>query len=72
MSLTEATNKALYLHKLLKEIGIYEAKKIPIFCDNRGALSLAENSVYHSKSKHIVLRHHFVRNALRASLKLNI
>lgn len=65
MSLTEATKEGLYLRKLLKEIGIYEANKISIFCDNRGALSLAENSVYHSRSKHIDLRHHFVRDALK-------
>jgi len=68
MSLTEAAKGAMYLRKLLKEIGIYEPNKISISCDNRGAQLLAENAVYHSRSKHIDLRHHFVRDVLKDGL----
>lgn len=68
MSLTEAAKEAMYLRKLLKEIGIYEPNKISISCDNRGAQLLAENAVYHSRSKHIDLRHHFVRDVLKDGL----
>nr|GFA25383.1 hypothetical protein [Tanacetum cinerariifolium] len=35
--------------------------KIPMFCDNRSAISLCCNNVQHSRSKHIDIRHHFVR-----------
>ena len=35
-----------------------------IFCDNNGARKLAENPVFHNRSKHIDLRHHYVREVL--------
>nr|GEV54538.1 retrotransposon protein, putative, Ty1-copia subclass [Tanacetum cinerariifolium] len=35
--------------------------KIPMYCDNRSAIALCCNNVQHSRSKHINIRHHFVR-----------
>ncbi|GJY54381.1 copia protein [Tanacetum coccineum] len=35
--------------------------KIPLYCDNRSAIALCCNNVQHSWSKHIDIRHHFIR-----------
>ncbi|GJX06137.1 hypothetical protein Tco_0194069 [Tanacetum coccineum] len=35
--------------------------KIPLYCDNRSAIALCCNNVQHSPSKHIDIRHHFIR-----------
>ncbi|GJW46380.1 retrovirus-related pol polyprotein from transposon TNT 1-94 [Tanacetum coccineum] len=35
--------------------------KIPMYCDNRSAIALCCNNVQHSRSKHIDIRHHFIR-----------
>nr|GEV43389.1 retrovirus-related Pol polyprotein from transposon TNT 1-94 [Tanacetum cinerariifolium] len=35
--------------------------KIPLYCDNRSAVALYDNNVQHSRSKHIDIRHHFIR-----------
>ncbi|GJV15717.1 retrovirus-related pol polyprotein from transposon TNT 1-94 [Tanacetum coccineum] len=35
--------------------------KIPLYCDNRSAIALCFNNVQHSRSKHIDIRHHFIR-----------
>ncbi|GKC19069.1 retrovirus-related pol polyprotein from transposon TNT 1-94 [Tanacetum coccineum] len=35
--------------------------KIPLYCDNRSAIALWCNNVQHSRSKHIDIRHHFIR-----------
>ncbi|GKD43687.1 hypothetical protein Tco_1268332 [Tanacetum coccineum] len=35
--------------------------KIPLYCDNRSAIALCYNNVQHSRSKHIDIRHHFIR-----------
>lgn len=33
-----------------------------------GALKLAENPTFHTRSKHIDLKHHFIRDAIRENL----
>jgi len=38
--------------------------RVKINCDNNGARKLAENPVFHNRSEHIDVRHHFVREAL--------
>ncbi|GKD88938.1 retrovirus-related pol polyprotein from transposon TNT 1-94 [Tanacetum coccineum] len=35
--------------------------KIPLYCDNSSAIALYYNNVHHSRSKHIDIRHHFIR-----------
>nr|GEX45108.1 retrovirus-related Pol polyprotein from transposon TNT 1-94 [Tanacetum cinerariifolium] len=39
----------------------FDFKKIPLYCDNRSATALCCNNVQHSRSKHIDIRHHFIR-----------
>ena len=36
--------------------------KIPILCDNTSAINLTKNPVQHSRTKHIEIRHHFIRD----------
>ena len=35
--------------------------KVPLWCDNESAIKIAENPVQHRKTKHIEIRHHFIR-----------
>ncbi|GJS32447.1 putative ribonuclease H-like domain-containing protein [Tanacetum coccineum] len=44
----------------LKDYG-FEFNKIPLYCDNKSAIALYCNNVQHSRSKHIDIRHHFIR-----------
>lgn len=37
---------------------------ITLFNDNQSALSLSTNPVYHKRSKHIDVKHHFIREAV--------
>ena len=36
--------------------------KIPLLCDNESAIKLANNPVSHSRTKHIDIRYHFLRD----------
>jgi hypothetical protein len=36
--------------------------KIPLLCDKESAINLANNPVSHSRTKHIDVRHHFLRD----------
>ncbi|GKD31319.1 hypothetical protein Tco_1242097 [Tanacetum coccineum] len=33
----------------------------PLYCDNKSAITLCCNNVHHSRSKHVDIRHHFIR-----------
>jgi hypothetical protein len=37
-------------------------KKIPLLCDNESAINLANNPISHLETKHIDVRHHFLRD----------
>ncbi|KAK1366493.1 hypothetical protein POM88_042054 [Heracleum sosnowskyi] len=44
---------------------------IPIYCDNTSAIAISDNPVQHSRTKHIDIRHHFIREHVeRGTVKL--
>nr|GFA80965.1 hypothetical protein [Tanacetum cinerariifolium] len=60
----------LWMRSQLTDYGFY-FNKIPLYCDNRSAIALCCNKVQHSKSKHIDIRHHFIREQVeRGVVKL--
>lgn len=63
MALTEAAREAIHLRRLLEELGADRLCEGPttIFCDNQGANELTRNPVHHSRTKHIDIRHHYIR-----------
>ncbi|KAJ9564858.1 hypothetical protein OSB04_000824 [Centaurea solstitialis] len=50
-----------WLRNQLQDYDI-QLSKIPIYCDNTSAIAIANNSVLHSKTKHIEVRYHFIRD----------
>jgi hypothetical protein len=61
MATTEATKEACWLRLLLEDLGHSQLQPTLIKSDSQGALALVKNPVYHSRTKHIDIRHHFVR-----------
>uniref|UniRef100_A0A2N9FBM1 Integrase catalytic domain-containing protein n=1 Tax=Fagus sylvatica TaxID=28930 RepID=A0A2N9FBM1_FAGSY len=57
---TQASKEAIWLQMLLEELG-HKQEKIALFCDSQSALHLAKNPAFHSKTKHIRVQYHFVR-----------
>ena len=44
---------------------------VPIKCDNTNAINISKNPVQHSRTKHIEIRHHFLRDhAQKGDIKL--
>jgi hypothetical protein len=37
-------------------------ERIPFMCDNTSAISLAKNSIFHKRMRHLERRHHFLRD----------
>jgi hypothetical protein len=61
MASTQATKEAIWMTKLMKELGYMKEKAMMIQCDNQGAISLTKNPTQHARTKHIDVQHHFVR-----------
>lgn len=64
MAATEAAKQAIWLQDLLSEITGRKAEKTLIRVDNKSAIALAKNPVFHRRSKHIQKRFHFIRECV--------
>jgi hypothetical protein len=51
----------LYMKETLLDYGVV-LDKVPLLCDNESAVKIANNPVQHSRTKHIDIRHHFLRD----------
>jgi hypothetical protein len=51
----------LWMMQTLRDYG-YKLTKVPLLCDNESAIRMADNPVEHSRTKHIVIRYHFLRD----------
>ena len=50
----------------------FKLEKNPIFCDNTSAIAITQNLVQHSRTKHIDIRYHFIReHAMNGIVKLH-
>lgn len=71
MAFAECAKEAIFLQRFLKELGFNDLSNVTIYGDNLGAIKLAENPIFHQRSKHIDIKYHYVRDALRSE-NLNI
>ncbi|XP_073137667.1 secreted RxLR effector protein 161-like [Henckelia pumila] len=51
----------LWIQQQLRDYGVNSSES-PIFCDNTSAIAITYNPVLHSRTKHIDIRHHFIRD----------
>jgi len=51
----------LWMRQTLKDYGVSQGP-VPLLCDNESAIKIAHNPVQHSRTKHIDIRHHFLRD----------
>ncbi|GJS29919.1 retrovirus-related pol polyprotein from transposon TNT 1-94 [Tanacetum coccineum] len=60
IALLGCCTRILWMRPQLTDYGL-GFNKIPLYCDNKSAISLYCNNVQHSRSKHIDIRHHFIK-----------
>ncbi|KAD2393237.1 hypothetical protein E3N88_40214 [Mikania micrantha] len=61
------TSQILWLQSQLLDYGINELKT-PLLMDSASALCIVKNPVQHSRTKHIEIRHHFIRDCFEKEL----
>ena len=54
----------LWIKQQLEDYGMSQTK-ILIKCDNTSAINLSKNPIQHSRTKHIEIRHHFIRDHIQ-------
>ena len=68
VSLYSATQEAIWLRGLLKDLNYCAKIATMIFQDNQGCIALAKNPVYHSRTKHIDIKFHFLREKVASAV----
>ena len=64
MAATAAACQALWLRSLLGELTGKENNVVKLLVDNKSAIALMKNPVFHGRSKHIDTRFHFIRECV--------
>jgi len=62
---TTAACHAVWLRRLLKDMGHTVKDTTTIFYENISAIDLSKNHVFHKKSKNIDTRYHFIRELVK-------
>ncbi|XP_023742295.1 uncharacterized mitochondrial protein AtMg00810-like [Lactuca sativa] len=65
---TSCCSQVLWMKTQLMDYG-YRMLRVPIYCDLESAIAIYHNPFHHSKTKHIELRYHFIKDDI---LKCNI
>ena len=53
--------QVLWMKQTLKDLDILFAHPISMFCDNTSAINISKNPVMHSRTKHIAICYHFLK-----------
>ena len=51
----------LWMRQTPRDYG-YKLSKVPLLCDNENAIRMVDNPVEHSRTKHIDIQYHFLRD----------
>jgi hypothetical protein len=70
-TIADTTTEIIWVQTLFKELNLPSPSAAMLWCDNIGAKYLSANPIFHSRSKHIKVDYHFVRERVFCKL-LNI
>ncbi|GJV97041.1 integrase, catalytic region, zinc finger, CCHC-type containing protein [Tanacetum coccineum] len=60
VSLSACCTQVIWMRTQLLDYG-YKYNRIPMYCDSKSAIAISCNPVQHSKTKHIDIRYHFIK-----------
>ena len=63
IAVCSAASQAIWLQRVVNEIGFKVEKGVRIFCDNKSSIAIGKNPVQHRRTKHTDIKYHFVREA---------
>ncbi|GJZ59557.1 retrovirus-related pol polyprotein from transposon TNT 1-94 [Tanacetum coccineum] len=60
VSLSDCCAQIIWMRSQLTDYG-FDYNKIPLYCDSQSAIALSCNSVQHTRTKHIPIKYHFIK-----------
>ncbi len=57
-----ATYQAMWFRRLLGDLGHKQTEATSLLCDSASAIAMTKNPVMHGRTKHIEIKHHFIRD----------
>ena len=67
MAVTESSKEVIWLQSLLAKLGFDQVMNV-LHSHSQRAIHLDKNSAFHSRTKHIDLRYHFIRSLIEEGL----
>ena len=61
-----ATKEAIWLRRLLTELGLEILTPTSLHIDNQSAIAIAKNPEFHNRTKHIEIHHHFLHTKVES------
>jgi hypothetical protein len=66
IGITIVACEVIWLQKLFLDLGQSMDVPVVIYCDNINSILLANNPIYHVRTKHIEVHYHFIRKKIIA------
>ena len=63
-----ASCEALWLKRILKDLGVPIKDLIPLYSDNMSSIHLDRNLMFHARMKHVEVHYHFIRERVQAGV----
>lgn len=67
-ALADASCEILWFLNILTDMRVTSSCPVSLFCDNKAAVDLTVNLVYHARTKHIELDCHFIQEKIKSGL----
>jgi hypothetical protein len=66
-AISVATQEIIWIHQVLTEVtmGTVPVDTPVLQCDNRAAIAISSDDIHHERTKHIDIRHHFIREEVK-------
>ncbi|XP_074357251.1 secreted RxLR effector protein 161-like [Apium graveolens] len=64
MAATAAACQSIWLRNVMQQVTGEQLSPVVLYIDNKSAIDLAKNPVFHGRNKHIDVRYHFIRECI--------